>query len=607
LEYFSAADRYGAAGKGAYTGNDRYATSVADRYAASAADRFGVAAKGAYAGAVVRPYVGAYGNGSTGAYGSEFSASSGAETRLLSTASSAAERAQGGAQGVSQLGSMVQLQGITLASLQRETEATRRTTQGEVESVKERVVELEERVHEVEHACRESVGRCVTEMSAISEALSARRSRGVAEDQAALLGGGAYYSAGGPALLKVGASAPRPPPPRSPEKHMLPASSLLFPKGMGMPPPPPAEDVADARALLRGFARGRVVWYNNWWRDFRWYVRCNTPLVACVLSHPCSPYRKWQFSLIALAKFGFLSWLTYNGASGRPYGAWITEKVSPWSEHGQRRWPGDLDRTAQMRSINDLFTDDRTMVAIHFGIFWAGIYQLCLLYLAVPPRFLPTRPELFILGALGGVAALCVMIQEAAEDKASGGVVILLLIYAEVISQVAGLIIDLLGFQVLSSVQMQMLLSRQLSRMHTRESAGADPEHALAALSVRSRDDEDEEADDAEPLTGPDRAHPSARICSAISLFGKAFPYDLRYPRAAFLAESWKFDVPQAEALATKAAGGLAVGLTPETKPRHGPGKRLGVVDMAAAFILDHSSLGGKDGKGVAATTTTSK
>lgn len=566
------------------------------------------------------------------------------DTRMLPTAGIVHERSPtGGSNG--QVSSMLQVQGMQLSSLQRETEATRRAVQSEVDSVKVRVVDLEERVQEVEHACRDAIGRCASEMTAISTALSARRSLGASNssEHAALLGerngyGGAYDSyrsenIGVARPIKAGSGARPPPPPVGFQGDALyPSPGPLTPMNggsgnleTGRPASASAEDDADARALLRGFARGRVVWHNNWSRDFWFYVRCYTPVVASFTSHPCSPYRRWQFALIALARFGFLSWLVYNGASGRPYGQWIIDVVSPWATY-RERWPAGMSDDEQRASLSALFTSDRTMVGIHLGIFFAVSYQLLLIHLAVPPRFLPTRPELFFLLALGGVSALCVMISEATIDKANGGIVIALLLYAEVICQLTALLVDLLGFQVISSVQMQMLLNRQLSRGRAREQLSTDPELAhpsaqqvapgrgLAAgshggnVSSGGTDDEADEADeggttDDEPLTGPDRAHPSARCCSANSLYSKAYPYDLRYPRTPYLVASWKLTLAEvAEMVEAKAAAdassGTAHGRTPETNKVAKRGannggavpKRQGMLDWAAEYLLEHST-----------------
>ncbi|KAG8467703.1 hypothetical protein KFE25_006755 [Diacronema lutheri] len=580
------------------------------------------------------------------------------ESRLLASDATAVVPSQYGASaGGTGAGTMLQVQGMQLSSLQRETDASRRAVHSEVEAVKVRVVDLEERVQEVEGAVRDAIGRCASEMSVISAALAARRSGSNGAERDALLGEralngearGVRHETGGPPALKNGAYARPLPPPGASAGRLFQSPTPVTPAGAGAgvapepgtPAPALAEEEADARALLRGFARGRVVWHNNWLRDFGWYVRCNTPVVAAFASHPCSPYRRWHFSLVTLARFGLLSWFVYNGTSGRPYGVWINETVSRWTTR-TGRWPDGLDTEAQLASLPQLFRADRTMVAIHFGVFFAVVYQLLLLHLAVPPRFLPTRPEMFLVLALGGVSCLGVMISEATADRADGGIVVLLLLYAEFIYQVAALIVDLIGFQVLSSVQMQMLLNRQLAHARARERAGADPERALSATPAgggggggggadadeRARrggdgadevdadgdgddNDDDDGGADGEPLTGPDRAHPSARCCSANSLYAKAYPFDLRYPRGAYLRASWRLQPGDVAALlaAKESTDAAAHGRTPETSKApgkrggggggvdaadgaRGPPKRMSVLDMAAEYVLEHSAHG---------------
>lgn len=564
------------------------------------------------------PYGGSGGRGRYALYGGT------AETRLLPASAGALERSQLGGSGGA---SLVQAQGVQLGALQREAESMRRAVHAEVDAVKGRVVGLEERVQDVELACQDAIGRCTSEMAAISTALSARASG--LEERDALLGARRANTAAHGVPQSAGA---RPPPPAFGAKGGSPrffSPAPLTPLGNGgdgagepREGGPSDEDYADARALVRGFARGRVVWHNSWASDFAWYARCNTPLVAAVALHPCSPFSRWQFALIAVGRFGFLAWLVYNGASGRPYGLWINESVSAWTTY-RGRWPGELSAEAQLASLPTLFAADRTMIAIHLGVFLALAYQLLLVYLAVPPRFLPTRPELFWLGGLGGVACLGVMISEAAADGANGGVVILLLLYAEAICQLAGLLVDLLGFQVISSIQMRMLLTRQLAQARAREQAGADPELALNAHTATSSGrgalgspggayrgneegagEEEEAGSDGEPLTGPDRAHPSARCCSAASLYARAYPYELRYPRAPYLSASWRVrladltDELEAKVAAAATGGaGAAHGRTPETSKAGSKPRRGGLMAMAAQFVLERTE-GGRQARG---------
>jgi hypothetical protein len=518
------------------------------------------------------------------------------------------------------LSPMVQLQGMQISSLQRDTEAVRRAAHAEVEAVKGRVVELEERVHSVEGACRNAVDRCVSEMTQITAALTTRRTRGEEEEESALLQRGptalATYETlraqgGADGALKVG----RPPPPPG-------AESLLRGGALGLAPSTLTEDEADASALLRGFARGRVLWYNNWRSDFWWYVKCNFPPVAMFASHPCSPLRRWQHALVWCAQFGFLSWMTYSAAAGTAYGQWLNERVCPWAKF-KGRWPAGLSQADQRAGSKEFFDSDRLIVGMFLGLTFALIYQLLLLNTAVPPRFLPTRPELFLLAALGGVSALGVMISEAVADEADGGIVVLLLLYSQTLFQGTALIVDLCFFQAFSQTQMQMLLRRQLGNARVREAvAGGDPERALAAaaqngeLTHASSADHDEISLElvSEPL-GPDRAHPSARCCSAKSLYSRAYPYDLRYPRTDYLDQSWVFDpLELAEMLQARAAEqGRHYSPHPTAKPRGAGsglfggkqaarganGKKLSLMDMAADYILEHSQLG-KETRGAA-------
>jgi len=414
------------------------------------------------------------------------------------------------------------------------------------------------------------------------------------------------------------------------------AASLAV-SGAPLPPPPDA----DARALLRGFARGRVVWYNDWRKDLSWFVRSNSPAVAVWRLHPCSPFTRRQFALIIAAKFGFLSWLVYNGISGRAVGVWINESVSPWSDFAGP-WPDGRTPGEQLDMVNALFTADRTQVALFLGATLAIIYQRVLVYLAVPPRCAPTRPELFLVMALGGVACFGVMCAEADADGANGFVVLLLLLFAEVVAHVAALVVDFIEFQVLSFLQMQMLLRRATRKerrvdkaagaagggggvaggSYVAEPSGSSPaamvgsEGGVGGASVSgagASSDEDDGGDDGEaaetvePLAGPDRAHPVARCGDITSLYARAYPYGLRHPTTAFLDLSWTKGVPQVareEALARVTVvpgrppspqrpsffgfGAKTPGVTPGARPRGAPEQTP--AERAAQWYLERAA-----------------